>query len=159
MQHVIVGGQSCYDGEAKGKQMTPADLMRTVVKGLAANDMRPLMAVVDDNTVWKSAAGVGNPFRFGGEYRTRAGIADVTSNIFAAYTFLRFDAQEIVSEGEVVWGLFDVECVYHTPKDRGGADKPVRYECALRWQVRNGMLVEWQAFFDTLSVLRQQGEF
>jgi ketosteroid isomerase-like protein len=139
--------------------MTPEELMRTVTKGIAANDLRTLMAAVDDNTVWKSAAGTISPFRFGGEYRSRAGIADVTSNIFATYTFLRYDAREIVSAGEIVWGLFDVESLYHPNRDRRDSGKPVRYECALRWRVHNGMILEWQAFFDTLSLLHQQGEY
>lgn len=139
--------------------MTPEELMRTVARGIATNDVRPLMAAVDDNTVWKSAAVAGGPFRFGGEYRARAGVADVTSNIFTTYTFLRYDAREIVCVGEIVWGLIDVECVYHANKDRRDAGKPVRYECALRWRVRNGMILEWQTFFDTQSLLHQQGEY
>jgi ketosteroid isomerase-like protein len=139
--------------------MTPDELMRTVTKGIASNDIRPLLAAIDDNTVWKSAAGAASPFRFHGEYRSRAGVTDVTSNIFTTYTFLKFDAREIISAGEVAWGLFDVEGLYHPAKDRGVAGKPIRYECALRLHVRNGKILEWQAFFDTLSLLHQQGEF
>jgi hypothetical protein len=139
--------------------MTPDELMRAVTKGIATNDMRPLMAAIDDNTVWKTAASAGSPFRFGGEYRTRAGVADVTSNIFSAYTFLIFDDREIISSGEVAWGLFDVTCLYHPAKKRGLEDKLVRYEFALRLHVRDDKIREWHGFFDTLSLLYQQGEY
>jgi ketosteroid isomerase-like protein len=138
--------------------MTPEAVMRKVTSGFAANDLRPLMDVVDDNTVWRSAARSLGPFKFGGEYRSRAGVAEVTSNIFSSYTFHRFMPKEIVTSREIVWGIFDVECSYHPDKDKSKPAKPVRYECALRWRVSNGMLVEYQAFFDTASLLYQQGE-
>ena len=138
--------------------MTPEDMMKTVTKGFAGNDLRPLMDVVDDDTIWKSAAASGSPFRFGGAYRGRAGIAEVTSNIFRAYTFEKFEPRDIISNGEVVWGLFDVECHYHVPQVPNQPPKPVKYECVLRWRVRGDKLVEHQAFFDTASLLRQQGE-
>ena len=141
-----------------GAELTPEALMRRVTKAFAANDTRPLMDVIDDHTVWKSAAAPGSPFQFGGTYRSRAGIAEVTSSIFSAYTFYRFEAKEIVESGEIAWGLFEVEGSYHPKKDRNRPAIPIRYECAMRWRVRNGKLIEYQSFFDTASLLHQQGE-
>lgn len=139
-------------------EVTPEALMRRVTKAFAANDTRPLMDVIDDNTVWKSASAPDGPFQFGGAYRGRAGIAEVTSSIFSAYTFYRFEAKEIVESGEIVWGLFEVEASYHPKKDRNRPAIPIRYDCAMRWRVRNGKLIEYQSFFDTASLLYQQGE-
>jgi ketosteroid isomerase-like protein len=142
----------------QGTESTPEALMRRVTKGFAANDTRPLMEVIDDKTVWKSASAPSGPFQFGGAYRGRAGIAQVTSSIFSSYTFHRFEAKEIVERGEIAWGLFEVEGSYHPQKDRNRPAFPFRYECALRWRVRNGKLIEYQSFFDTASLLHQQGE-
>lgn len=142
----------------QGMGLSPEALMRRVTTAFAANDTRPLMEAVGDNIVWKSAAALGSPFQFGGAYRSRAGIAEVTSRIFSSYTFHRFEAKEIVANGEIAWGLFDVEGSYHPKKDRNRAAVPIRYECALRWRVRDGKLIEYQSFFDTASLLHQQGE-
>jgi len=142
----------------KSAELTPEGLMRRVTKAFAANDTRPLLEAIDDNTVWKTAAASGSPFQFGGSYRSRAGIAEVTSRIFSSYTFHRFDAKEIIESGEIAWGLFDVEGSYHPKKDRSRRAIPIGYECALRWRVRNGKLIEYQSFFDTASLLDQQGE-
>ncbi len=136
--------------------MTPEELMRAVTRGIANNDLRPLMDAVDDKTVWKSAAAEG-PFRFAGIYRARTGVAEVTSNIFAEYTFERFEPKEIVSSGEIVWGLFDAACRYRPARNPDAAPKAVRFEVAMRLRVKVDKIVEYQTFFDTASLLRQQG--
>jgi len=111
----------------QGTESTPEALMRRVTKGFAANDTRPLMEVIDDKPGWKSASAPSGPFQFGGAYRGRAGIAQVTSSIFSSYTFHRFEAKEIVERGEIAWGLFEVEGSYHPQNDRNRPAFPFRY--------------------------------
>jgi ketosteroid isomerase-like protein len=138
--------------------MTPEALMRKVTAAFEKADLQPLFDAVDDETVWKSASSLKNGFRFGGEYKKRAGVIDVTSRISTSYYFWHFKPKEIISHGEIVWGLFEVEADYkpaNKPKQR---PRYVIFECAIRWRVRDNKIIEHQAFFDTASLLDQQGE-
>jgi len=138
--------------------MTPEALMRKIAAAFEQADLQPLFDAVDDETVWKSAAGSKNHFRFGGEYKKRAGVIDVTSHISTSYYFWHFKPKEIISHGEIVWGLFDVEADYKPADKPRQRPKYVFFECALRWRVRDNKIIEHQAFFDTASLLAQQGE-
>ena len=87
----------------------------------------------------------------------RSGVVDVTSKIAMDYTFLQFRPREILSWGDVVWGLFDVQARYQ-PLGQSRTSKIINLEIALRWQIKDGKIVEHQAFFDTASLLEQQGQ-
>jgi ketosteroid isomerase-like protein len=131
--------------------MTPEALMRHVAKAFAHSDLQPLLDAVDENTVWKSASAPSGAFRFGGDYQKRAGVVEVTSLIATAYHLHRFEPREIVPHGdEVVWGLFDMEAQYRP------TGRILKITVAIRWHVRNGKLLEHQAFFDTANLLAQQ---
>jgi ketosteroid isomerase-like protein len=133
-------------------------LMRRVVAAFANADLRPLFDAVDDNTVWKSGSVFEGVFRFGGQYQKRIGVFDVTLQITMVYFFRRFEPIEIVSSGEVVWGLFQVEADYIPLGEHQESAQPVSLVCAIRWVVRNERILEHQSFFDTAGLLAQQGE-
>lgn len=135
--------------------MEPEVLMRSVVAAFAEGDLRPLFSAADSEIVWKSASRKRGLFRFGGDYKGINGLIDAMSEIAARYTFRRFEPREILSSGEVVLGIFDVELDYHNPE--GSESKPIVSEFVLRWRVRNNKIVEHQAFFDTAAMLMQQG--
>jgi ketosteroid isomerase-like protein len=141
------------------RKMTPEELMRKVTEAFAKGDLKPLFDAVDDDTVWKSGSVFQGIFRFGGEYKKCIGVFDVALQITTVHFFRRFEPIEIVSHGDVVWGLFDVESDYLPTSDARAAPRPIKMECALRWRVRNGKIVEHQSFFDTAGLLIQQGEF
>jgi ketosteroid isomerase-like protein len=134
--------------------MTPEALMRKVAKGFEKGDLQPLLDAIDENTVWKAGPLQNNgPLRFGGEYKKRAGVLEITSQLATLYVFQRFEPREIIASDEVVWGLFDVEGEYRP------TGKSVKLVAAIRWCVRNDMILEHQGFFDTISLLWQQGSF
>jgi ketosteroid isomerase-like protein len=133
-----------------------AAMMRKVAEAFAQADLRPLFDAIAENIVWKSASNVEGAFIFGGTYRNRLGVLEVTSEISAAHVFRRFSPKEIVSSGDVVWGLFQVAGDY-LPSGRSRARKPFEFECAIRWRMQGKKVVEHQAFFDTYYLLRQQG--
>ena len=137
--------------------MTPETLMRSVAAAFEKGDIRPLMAAADSNIVWKSASTRKGPFRFGGIYERTPGLVEVLSEIHSRYTFRRFEPREIVSSDEVVFGLFDVELDYRDTEDGRLKLSPIVTEFVLRWRVRDGKILEHQAFFDTAALLRQQG--
>ena len=66
--------------------------------------------------------------------------------------------KEIISHGEIVWGLFEVESDYKPANKPRQRPQYIIIECAIRWRVRDHKIIEHQAFFDTASLLVQQGE-
>ncbi len=79
------------------------------------------------------------------------------SKISTAYFFSEYETKEIVSKGEVVWGLFVVKGNY-APVASGKAPRSLKFDTAMRWRVRNGKIIEAQTFFDTAALLAQQGQ-
>jgi ketosteroid isomerase-like protein len=140
--------------------VTPEEqLMRTVIEAWGEADVGPVREALDENVVWKSASScdVGT-FRFGGIYRGRANVLTLLSTLSTSYFFRRYSAKEIISNGEVVWGLFDVEGTYLPPGARESERKPIHFETAFRWRIRKGKILEAQSFFDTAALLFQQRE-
>jgi ketosteroid isomerase-like protein len=137
--------------------MGAEELMRTIAAAFERGDLRPLMDSIHPDIVWKSASSHVGLFRFGGAYQDRTGILDVTSKIAMDYTFRFFKPREIIARGDVVWGLFDAEMDYQ-PLGQNLPPKAIRLEIAIRWRLKDGKIIEHQAFFDTASLLAQQGQ-
>ena len=133
-------------------------LMRKVVAAFAQSDLQPLLDALHDDVVWKSASRQPGLFSFQGEYRNRAGVREVLSNISKDYTFHHMKPQDIQETGDTVWGLFDVGLRYDH-KGRTSEEKIVQLEIAIRWRMKDGKIIEHQAFFDTAYLmLLQQGQ-
>ena len=135
----------------------PEELMRVVTAAFGAGDLRPLLAVVHKDIVWKAASPHTNLFRFGGVHRKREGVMDVTAQIAMDYAFRSFNPREIIAKGDVVWGLFEVEADSEYRNGKFGP-KPGKLDIAIRWRLKDGKIIEHQAFFDTASLLEQRGE-
>jgi ketosteroid isomerase-like protein len=131
-------------------------LMRRIAAAFAVSDLQPLYDAMHEDIVWKSASGLEGLFRFNGAYEKRAGILLVLGNLSKAYTFYRFNPKEIIASGETVWGIFDVG-LHFDPKGVSEPKKHVALEMAIRWRLKDGKIIEHQAFFDTASLLVQQG--
>lgn len=140
----------------KNEGMDGADLMRKVVAGFEKSELQPLLDALHEDIVWKTASRQEGQFRFNGHYKGRAGVLEVVSQIAMAYTFHRFQPREIIASGDVVWGLFDVSLSFDQ-KGRSEPAKSMHLEIALRWQLEDGKIIEHQGFFDTASLLAQQG--
>jgi len=136
--------------------MDGAELMRTVAAAFAKSDLEPLFDAIHEDIVWKSASQQEGLFRFGGEYTSRSGLLLILASLSKAYTFYRFHPKEIIGSGETVWGLFDV-ALFFDPKGADEVKKHVTLEMAIRWKLKDGKIIEHQTFFDTASLLFQQG--
>ena len=137
--------------------MTGEELMRTLVAAWEKSDLQPLMAALHEDVVWKSGSRhPGGPFSFEGDYTNRSGILEVISNISKDYTFHRMTPVEITEGRDIVWGLFNVSLSYDA-KGRGVPAKLINIEWVLRWRIKDGKIIEHQAFFDTAYLLTQQG--
>jgi ketosteroid isomerase-like protein len=128
------------------------ELLKSVARALEKADFEPLYKVISDDVRWKSAATIKGFFRFGGEYKGRTGVAKLISEIGTDYTIRAFTPKEIVSNGDVTWGLFWVDLLY---KPAGGQ---VSFDCAIRWRLSEGKVVEHQAFIDTAAMLVRQAQ-
>ncbi|HTW53761.1 MAG TPA: nuclear transport factor 2 family protein [Stellaceae bacterium] len=137
-----------------------AELMRRVAAGFEQSDLRPLLEALHPDVIWKSASSEAGPLlRFGGTHNGRAGVTKVLATVAADYRYRRFKPLEIVESGEIVWGIFDA-VIEHFPtvRERRRA-KEIAFECAIRWRVRDGKILEHQAFFDTAAVQRAAADF
>jgi ketosteroid isomerase-like protein len=135
--------------------MTGEELMRTVVAAFEKSDLQPLLNALHNDVVWKSASKYGGLFSFHGEYRNRAGVLEVLSNISKDYTFHHMKPIEVAEIGSVVWGLFDVGLRFDA-KGRNTEERIVQLDMAIRWRLKDGKIIEHQAFFDTAHLMIQQ---
>ena len=136
--------------------MDGAELMRKVAAGFEKSDLQPLLTAMHDEIVWKTGSKHEGVFRFGGEYKGRAGIVDVLSKISMDYMFSRLTPKEIWSSGDTVWGIFDAALSFD-PKGQSVPSNIVNLEMAIHWRIKAGKIIEHQAFFDTAALLIEQG--
>lgn len=136
----------------------PEALMRVVTAAFAVGDLRPLTMAIHKDIVWKTAAPHDHIFRFGGVHQRRMGVMEVTGEIASEYMFRRLEPREIIAKGDVVWGLFDAEIKYQPVGDKR-VYPDLKLDMAIRWQLKDGKIIEHQAFFDTAALLKQRTEF
>ena len=125
--------------------------MLSVIRAFKVGDLNPLFAALSDDVVWKSTAPK-EFFRFGGLHLGRMGVKAYTALLFTRYSFIRFDPKLVVAKGNVVWGQFEAQAVHRL------TDRLVNTDISIHWVVKDGLIVEHQGFFDTASVLMQQGD-
>ena len=82
--------------------MDGAELMRKVAAGFEKSNLQPLLDAMHDDIVWKTASKQEGVFRFGGEYRGRAGVLAVLSQLAMDYTFRRLRPKEILANDDTV---------------------------------------------------------
>ncbi|HEY2033556.1 MAG TPA: nuclear transport factor 2 family protein [Rhizomicrobium sp.] len=132
--------------------------MKSVLEAWGEADMGPVRAALAEDVVWKCASSFeGGEFCFGGVYRGRNNVLALLSKISTSYYFQRYVTKEIVSKGEIVWGLFDVSASYVSPRGTERDRELLNFEAAYRWRIRDGKILEAQTFFDTAAFLVQQG--
>lgn len=132
--------------------------MKTVVEAWGQADLEPVRAALDQNVVWNSASTCKDgDFRFGGIYRGKSNVLALLALLSANYFFERYTTKEIISRGEIVWGLFDTAGAYIPTGGNDQDRRPIHFETAFRWRIRDGKILEAQSFFDTAALLVQQG--
>ena len=136
-------------------QTSGDELMRGIVAAFEKSDLRPLLNALHEDVVWKSASKLEGLFSFHGDYRNRSGIVEVLSSISKDYTFLHMKPKEVLAVGDVVWGHFDVGLRYDA-KGKASEPKTIQLDMVLRWQLKDGKIIEHQAFFDTAHLLMVQ---
>ena len=135
--------------------MTPSEqLMKTAMEAWGEGDLEPLRSALHDDVVWISAATEWDDrLRSGGIQKGRANVIAHISKVATAFFISRYTTKEIVSSGEIVWGIFEVAGRYVD----GSHDKTFKAQTACRWRVREGKIIEHQGFYDTSGLLAQVG--
>ena len=125
--------------------------MLSVYSALKDGNLEPLFAAISPDVVWKATAPK-EFFRFAGTHYGLLGLKEYTALLFSRYQFTGFKPKTVTAQGDQVWGLFEAEAL-HQPSGRY-----VQFDLSVHWTVNNGKIIEHQCFFDTASVLMQQGE-
>ena len=133
-----------------GKTEANKALIRKAMGALGHNDMRPLIEALDDRVVWKSHAPASH-IRWGGDHADRGGILEMLAKLSSVFSFRKFEVDRIAAVGDEVWAVCDFEA-FHPPTGRTVTGRNML--CAT---VKNGKLISYEGFFDTLSVLLQLG--
>jgi ketosteroid isomerase-like protein len=133
------------------QELANKNLMLSAIAAFKDGNLEPLFAALSPNVVWKATA-PREFFRFGGTHRGIAGMREYTALLFSRYHFTRFTPKTLTAKGDQVWGLFEAEALHQI------SGKYVRTDISIRWTVKDGKITEHQGFFDTASVLMQQGD-
>ena len=134
-----------------GEDVSNRNLMLAVMAGLKSGKLEALFAAIRADVVWKVMA-PREFFRFGGSYEGVTGVKEYTALLFSDYHLARLNPRTVTATGEEGWGMFDAEAL-HRPSGRY-----VRFDISLYWRMKDGQIAEQQCFFDTASVLMQQGD-
>ena len=124
--------------------------VRNIVRGLATNDLRPLVEALDEDVVWISHSPPAF-FRFGGEHRGRIGAMELLAKIYADFSFIRYETDGLVQSGDEIWAINNI-VVHHRPSDRTAS-----LRLSFRMTFRDGKLTRYEGFFDSASALAQMG--
>ena len=121
--------------------------MKNVMRAVESANFEPLYNAISSDVVWKSAATMKGFFPFGGQYKGRQGVETLISEIETDYTLRSLTPKEVVSKGDVAWGLFWVDLFYKPTLAQ------VCFDLAIRWRLKDGKVVEHQGFIDTAAML------
>ncbi len=130
--------------------MKPEALMRRLAKAIENSDLQSLVEAVDEQVAWHVGGRQPDVLGLGGTYLSRAGLLEVTARLATQFNFYRFEPKEILAEGEIIWGWFDVAATLV-----GRPTQQVQCDVVLRWRVRDGKILESWSFYDTAYVASQ----
>ena len=122
------------------------DTLRHIMEAYVQGDLEPLMVAAADDIVWNTNVPASH-FRFGGEFHGRIGLKEGLSLLASEFSLVRYDAREMIGNGDVVWVLSDVIISENRTGRRANA------KLANRWQFRDGKIVSCTEFYDSVSVL------
>jgi len=122
------------------------DTLRHIMEAYVQGDLEPLMVAAADDIVWNTNVPASH-FRFGGEFHGRIGLKEGLSLLASEFSLVRYDAREMIGNGDVVWVLSDVIISENRTGRRANA------KLANRRQFRDGKIVSCTEFYDSVSVL------
>jgi ketosteroid isomerase-like protein len=108
-------------------------------------DVQSILAVLDDEVVWKGVYGAGPMVPMAGERRGKAAVGEFFRLVAEHITFSMFEPREFVAGGGKVVALGR----YKATTSAGGSFES---DFAMVFTLRNGKVSEFQEFTDTASL-------
>lgn len=127
------------------------ELVRRFIAAYVQRDHATALELLGENVIWTLHALPGH-FRFGGRWEGMTRVRQGLSMVAADYTIHRYDIVHIVGEGDTVWTTSRLAATHRM------TERPVDFEIAARWKIRDGKIVAATEYFDSATVLTQQGD-
>jgi ketosteroid isomerase-like protein len=125
-------------------------LVRRVLGAYAQSDLSPFLEAIDADMVWTVQAPAGS-YGFAGRHLGRAGVLAGMGKIATDYQLNRYHVVELVAEDDVVWMSAEVDFTHR----KSGTQ--LSFPMVSRWQFRNGKVAALTEFYDSASLLIQEG--
>lgn len=126
-------------------------LVQRVLAAYAQSDLEPLLQVIDPDVIWISQ-GPAQHYAFGGRHIGRAGVLAAMSKLAMEYQLHDYNLVELIGEGEVVWMTAQVDFTHRKSKRR------LTFPLVSRWQIRGGRVLALTEYYDSASLLLQEGQ-
>jgi len=126
-------------------------LVQRVLSAYGQSDLNPLLEVIDPGVVWVSQSPPAH-YAFGGKHVGRAGVLAAMSKLAMEYQLHAYNVIELVGEGEVVWMTAQVEFTHRRSRQQ------LTFPIVSRWQIRNGRVLSLTEYYDSASLLLQEGQ-
>lgn len=120
--------------------MTPTQLVQSLFEAFGRGDIPFILEHVSPDCRWVTP---GHAIPYAGTYRGRDGAAQFFTRLAEAEEFLAFEPRQFIADGERVIALGSETCrVRRTGKE-------ACTDWSMLFRVQNGLVVEYQSWFDT----------
>ncbi len=128
--------------------MTNGEIIKGLYDAFAMGDVPKVLGVMDENISWTEAEG----FMYGGTYTGPNGVLEnVFMKIATEWEAFSVSVENIVDGGDMVVGLGTYSGKYLE------TGKSVRVPFAHAWTLRDGKVIRFVQYTDTLVVARELG--
>jgi ketosteroid isomerase-like protein len=125
-------------------------LVQRILAAYAQSDLTPLLEAIHPDIVWTSSA-PSEHYGFAGRHTGRAGTLAGMAKIATDYQLNHYAVSELVAEGDVVWMTAQVDFTHRRSSTR------LRFPLVSRWHIVEGKIRSLTEYFDSASLLIQQG--
>ncbi|HEY7499141.1 MAG TPA: nuclear transport factor 2 family protein [Vicinamibacterales bacterium] len=108
-------------------------------------DLHALLALMDEQIVWKPVTGAGRHVPTAGERRGVGAVAEFFKIVAQVYQFSRFEPQQFIAQGDTVVTLGH----YTATTSTGGS---MDSDFVMIFTIRGGKIVQFQEFLDSAAL-------
>ena len=122
----------------------PADVARSYLSAFASADPEAIAAHVSDDFYNEHTSALGDSCEGKSAYLERL------PGFLRAFEGLTYEVEDVVAEGERVFASYTMTAV--------SAGHPISIRCVVRLVITDGLIVQRNEYFDSLTYLRQVGQ-
>ena len=124
--------------------------VQRILDAYAQSDLEPLLAAIHPDILWTSQAPAAH-YGFGGSHKGRAGTLAGMAKIATDYQLNGYRIAELVAEDDVVWMTADADFTHRRSGTR------LKFPLVSRWQFKDGKVVALTEYYDSASLLLEEG--